>query len=111
VQPFYIEPAKVRRLTAYNMALSDRMKPPVIHQIQLLLLRTDGRILVRVLPDDRVMVTKVEVMVLDPERAGGIAEGGRSDQGGRRLVGVPPRPGGAGPSPPSPPPPGTWQGM
>ena len=62
----YVELARAKGLTAYNMALSDRMKPPVIHQMQLL--RTDGRILVRA--SDNVMVTKVEVVLLDPDRTG-----------------------------------------
>ena len=53
------------------------MKPPVIHQIQLL--RTDRRILVQAI--DNVMVTKVEVMVLDPERAGVVVEQGAGIRG------------------------------
>jgi hypothetical protein len=53
------------------------MKPPVIHQIQLL--RTDGRIRVQVLPDDNVMVTKVDVMLLDEH--GAILEQGEGIRG------------------------------
>jgi hypothetical protein len=41
-QPFYMELARAKGITPYNVALSDRMKPPVIHQIQ----RIDGRILI-----------------------------------------------------------------
>jgi hypothetical protein len=64
VEPVYIELAKRRkRLTAYKVAFGDWMKPPVIHQIQLL--RTDGRI--RVQASDNVMVTKVEVMLLNEQ--------------------------------------------
>ena len=67
-QPCYRELAKMKGLTAYNVALSDRRRPPVIHQIQ----HTDGRILVQA--SDNVMVTKVQVMVLDEQ--GEVVEGG-----------------------------------
>ena len=52
------ELAKARKLTAYNIALSDRMMPPVIHRI----LVREGTILIQA--SDNVMVAKVEVQVL-----------------------------------------------
>src|SRR5512141_208572 len=57
--PVYTELAKARKLTAYNIALSDRMHPPVIHRI---LYRND-RVFVEA--SDNVMVAKVEIMILD----------------------------------------------
>ena len=55
------------------------MKPTVIPHIQ----RADGRILTQA--SDSVMVTKVEVMVLDPERAGEIVEQGEGYIGWSRV--------------------------
>ena len=69
-EPIYAERARGTGRTAYNLAVSDWWHPPVIHQIQFL--RTDGRI--RVQARDNVMVTKVEVTLLDEH--GGILEQG-----------------------------------
>ena len=59
--PVYIEIAKGTGKSAYNFALSDWFKAPVIHSIE----RKDGRI--RVEASDNVMVTKVQVTILDEE--------------------------------------------
>ena len=47
--------------TAYNFALSDWLKPPVIHRIE----RRDGRILVEA--TDNIRVAKVRVTILDEQ--------------------------------------------
>lgn len=47
--------------SAYNFALSDRLKPPVIHRIE----RREGRILVEA--SDNIGVTSVRVTVLDED--------------------------------------------
>ena len=60
-QPVYIELAKAMKLTPYNIALSDRMNPPVIHRI---LYRND-RIFVEA--SDNVMVAKLEIMIWDEQ--------------------------------------------
>ena len=60
-QPIYAELAAGTVMSAYNIALSDWFTPPVIHKIE----RVDGRI--RVQASDNVMVTKVQVTVLDGE--------------------------------------------
>jgi hypothetical protein len=57
--PVYVGLAEKSTLTGYNWAVADWMKPPVIHAIE----RRDGCIWVRA--SDNVMVTKVEVRVLD----------------------------------------------
>ena len=57
--PVYTELAKAMKLTPYNIALSDRMNPPVIHRV---LYRND-RIFVEA--SDNVMVAKVEIIILD----------------------------------------------
>ncbi len=56
--PVYEELAQALNQTPYEVALSDRMSPPVIHRI---LLR-GSNILIQA--SDNVMVTKVEVQVL-----------------------------------------------
>jgi hypothetical protein len=58
-QPIYAERARGTLKTAYNIALSDWFNPPVIHQIEW----SDGQI--RVEARDDVLVTKVQVTVLD----------------------------------------------
>ena len=58
-QPIYAELAKGTIKSAYNFALSDWFNPPVIDAIE----RRDGRI--RVQASDNVMVTRVQVTVLD----------------------------------------------
>ena len=58
-QPIYTERARGTLKTAYNIALSDWFNPPVIHQIEW----RDGQI--RVEARDDVLVTKVQVTVLD----------------------------------------------
>ena len=60
-QPVYAELAKGTMKTAYNIALSDWFNPPVIHEVQ----RRDNKILVE--SSDNVMVTKVQVTILDKE--------------------------------------------
>ena len=63
IQPVYTELAAVRPMnTAYGLALGDWLKPPVIHCIE----RSVGCI--RVQASDNVMVTKVQVTVLDANR-------------------------------------------
>jgi hypothetical protein len=58
-QPIYAERARGTLKTAYNLALSDWFNPPLIHQIEW----SDGQI--RVEARDDVLVTKVQVTVLD----------------------------------------------
>lgn len=57
--PVYVGLAEKSTLTGYNFAFGDRLKPPVIHNIE----RVEGA--VRVRASDNVMVTKVEVIILD----------------------------------------------
>jgi hypothetical protein len=59
--PIYIKKAAGTAKNAYNVALGDWFKPPVIHRIYW----QDGK--VRVSASDDVMVTKVTVTVLDEE--------------------------------------------
>ena len=61
VHPIYAERAKETMKTAYNIALSDWFNPPVVHQVQ----QRDGCILVEA--TDNVLVTKVQVTILDEE--------------------------------------------
>jgi hypothetical protein len=58
-QPIYAECARGTMKTAYNIALSDWFNPPVIHQVEW----SDGQI--RVEARDDVLVTRVQVTVLD----------------------------------------------
>ena len=67
-------------MSAYNFALSDWFNPPVIHAIE----RRDGRI--RVEASDNVMVTRVQVTILDEE--GKVVEKGKAVKADGRLVGV-----------------------
>ena len=61
-QPLYAELAeKMRSNSAYSLAMKDWLKPPVIHRVEQL----DGRILVRA--SDNVLVTRVQVTVLDDD--------------------------------------------
>ena len=60
-KPIYAKLAAGTTKSAYNFALSDWFNPPVIHAIE----RKRGRI--RVEASDNVMVTKVQVTVLDEE--------------------------------------------
>jgi len=60
-QPIYAKLAEGTIMSAYNFALSDWFNPPVIHKIE----RLAGRI--RVQASDNVMVTKVQVTILDGE--------------------------------------------
>ena len=69
-QPIYAKLAESTIMSAYNFALSDWFNPPVIHAIE----RKDGRI--RVEASDNVMVTKVQVIILDEE--GKVAEKGEA---------------------------------
>jgi hypothetical protein len=73
VLPIYAELAKGTMKTAYNIALSDWFNPPVVHCIE----RRDGRILIET--SDTVMVTKVQVTILDEE--GKIFEKGQAIKG------------------------------
>jgi hypothetical protein len=59
--PFYVEYAREHKKRAYNLALSDWLRPPVIHNIA----RDEER--VRVEASDNVQVVKVEVRILDGE--------------------------------------------
>jgi hypothetical protein len=59
--PVYAELARETGRSAYHLALSDCLTPPVIHAIE----RRDGR--VRVTASDDVMVAKVQVSILDEE--------------------------------------------
>ena len=61
--PMYAEIATTNPMwNAYNMALKDRLKPPVIHRIE----RRKGRI--RVEATDKFMVTKPVVTVFDEQK-------------------------------------------
>jgi hypothetical protein len=60
-QPIYAQLAKERRLSPYNIALSDWFHPPVIHCME----RRAGTIYVQA--SDNVCVAGVEVRVLDEE--------------------------------------------
>ena len=71
-QPVYSELAKGTTKNAYNWALSDWFNPPVIQRIE----RHEGRI--RVQARDNVMVTKVEVRVVNA--TGDILEAGEASQ-------------------------------
>lgn len=71
-QPLYTELARGTTKTAYNVALSDWFHPPVIHHIEW----KDG--LVRVQASDNVMVTKVEVRVVNGN--GEVVEAGEASQ-------------------------------
>ena len=70
--PIYAELAEGTTKNAYNWALSDWFNPPVIQRIE----RGDGRI--RVLARDNVMVTKVQVRIVNPE--GEVLEAGEASQ-------------------------------
>jgi hypothetical protein len=59
--PIYVKKAEGTAKNAYNVALGDWFKPPVIRRIEW----QDGK--VRVSASDDVMVTKVTVTVLDEE--------------------------------------------
>jgi hypothetical protein len=72
-QPVYAQIAKERGLSPYNIALSDWFHPPVIHKIE----REDGCI--RIWASDNVMVTSMQVMVLDEE--GVVVEKGEGVRG------------------------------
>ena len=70
--PIYAMKAKGTPKNAYNMALADWMKPPVIHSIE----RLAGRI--RVQARDNVLVAKVTVTLMDDQER--ILEGGEAKQ-------------------------------
>lgn len=70
--PIYAELAKGTTRNAYNWALSDWFKPPVIHHIE----RNEGKIRVRA--TDNVRVTKVRIQVLDPD--GIVLDQGEAEQ-------------------------------
>ena len=69
-QPIYAKLAEGTIMSAYNFALSDWFNPSVIHAIE----RRDGRI--RVNASDNVMVTRVQVTILD--EAGKVIEKGEA---------------------------------
>ncbi len=74
VHPVYAELAAVTPMkTAYNIALSDWFNPPVIDCVE----RAGGCI--RVQASDAVMVTRVQVTVLDQD--GGVLEKGEAVRG------------------------------
>jgi hypothetical protein len=95
--PFYVEYAREHKKRAYNLAFSDWLRPPVIHNI----VRDEER--VRVEASDNVQVVKVEVRILDGE--GKVLEQGQAEQ-------VDPLAGSTRPAPKgrSKPAPGTWRG-
>jgi hypothetical protein len=68
--PIYAKLAEGTTKNAYNIALSDWFNPPVIHKIQ----HQNGRI--RIEASDKVLVSKVLVMILDSE--GKIVEQGEA---------------------------------
>ena len=70
--PIYAELARGTTKNAYNWALSDWFDPPVIHCIE----RGDG--LIRVQAMDNVMVTKVQVRIVNA--VGEILEAGEASQ-------------------------------
>ena len=70
--PVYVEYARRNEKRAYNLALSDWLRPPVIHSIE----RDEGR--VRVKASDDVQITKVEVRILDNK--GNTLEQGQAGQ-------------------------------
>jgi len=72
-QPIYAQLAEGTMKTAYNFAVSDWFKPPVIHEI----LQRDGKIFVEA--SDNVMVAKVVVTVLDAQ--GTVLETGEAISG------------------------------
>lgn len=71
--PIYAQLAAGTVKNAYNLALQDWFNPPVIHRIE----RAEGRIRIRA--SDNVMVTGVQVMVLD--EAGEVREKGEGIRG------------------------------
>jgi hypothetical protein len=71
-QAVYVEHARQHKKRAYNLALADWLRPPVIHSIE----RQGGRI--RVQASDNMQVTKVEVRILDGE--GKVVEQGQAEQ-------------------------------
>ena len=74
VKPLYVELAAVTPMqTAYNLALRDWWKPPVIHRIK----RRKGQILVEA--TDNIMVSRVRVSILD--EAGQLSEAGEATRG------------------------------
>lgn len=60
-EPAYAGIAREMGRSAYHLALADSLKSPVIHRIE----RRDGRVCVTA--SDNVMVTKVQVSILDQE--------------------------------------------
>ncbi|RPI91943.1 MAG: hypothetical protein EHM40_14410 [Chloroflexi bacterium] len=71
--PIYAEIAAGTLKNAYNVALSDWCNPPVIHTIE----RSEGYI--RIWASDNVMVTKVQLTILDQE--GNVVEKGEGVRG------------------------------
>jgi len=71
-QPIYAELASGTAKSAYNVALSDWFNPPVIQRIE----RKGG--LIRVAASDNVMVTEVQVRIVDGE--GNVLERGQAEQ-------------------------------
>ena len=70
--PVYAELARETGRSAYHLALSDCLTPPVIHEIE----RRNGR--VHVTASDDAMVAKVQVSILDQE--GNLLEQGYAAQ-------------------------------
>ena len=61
VHPIYAELARGTVKSAYNFALSDWFSSPIIYQVQ----RMEGRVLVQA--SDNILVTRVQVKLLDEE--------------------------------------------
>jgi len=72
LNPVYIEKAAGTGKCSYNVAIADWLHPPVIHRIE----RKDG--VIRVQARDNVMVTKVDVKVVD--EAGEVLDAGEASQ-------------------------------
>lgn len=70
--PVYVERAQQKKKTAFNLAMADWFRPPVIHGLE----RRQGRI--RVQASDDMQVSKVEVRILDGE--GNVLEQGQAAQ-------------------------------
>jgi hypothetical protein len=70
--PVYVERARRKKKTAFNLAMADWFHPPVIHSLE----RRDGRI--RVQASDDMQVTRVEVRILDSE--GSVLAQGQAEQ-------------------------------
>jgi hypothetical protein len=72
LNPVYVEKAQGTAKCSYNVAIADWLHPPVIQRIE-----RDGG-MIRVQARDNVMVTKVEVMIINED--GELLKAGEADQ-------------------------------